>query len=78
MGLNITRMAMQALRAGLLNKRANKQSDYVISLFHDFYVACYLHLYLLWKDGNKTIHDSGYVVKGKKSIPVCLSGSLDK
>ena len=64
MGLNVTRIAIQALRAGMLNKTANKLGD-IISVFHDFYMACYLHLYLIWKEGNKTIHDSGYVVKGK-------------
>ncbi|KAF6018258.1 ELMOD3 [Bugula neritina] len=62
MSINITRIALHALREQLLNKLANSTSD-LITVFNNFYVACFFHLYLIWRDGGKTIHDSGYVMQ---------------
>ena len=33
-------------------------------MLNEFYVATYLHLFQLWKTQQKTISDSGYVLKG--------------
>jgi len=63
MSINITRIALHALREQLLNKLANSTGD-LITVFNNFYVACFFHLYLIWRDGGKTIHDSGYVMQG--------------
>lgn len=37
----------------------------VVGVLNEFYVATYLHLYQLWKTQQKTIADSGFVLKGK-------------
>lgn len=37
----------------------------VVGVLNEFYVATYLHLYQLWKTQQKTILDSGFVLKGK-------------
>lgn len=33
-------------------------------MINDFYAATFLHLFQLWKTEQKTISDSGYVLKG--------------
>lgn len=38
----------------------------VVGVLNEFYVATYLHLFQLWKTQQKTIADSGFVLKGKK------------
>lgn len=38
----------------------------VVGVLNEFYVATYLHLYQLWKTQQKTIVDSGFVLKGKE------------
>lgn len=53
-------------------------------MLNEFFVATYLHLYQLWKSQQKTIADSGFVIKGKSAAdpvssppsPVLLSLSL--
>lgn len=37
----------------------------VVGVLNEFYVATYLHLYQVWKTQQKTIADSGFVLKGK-------------
>lgn len=37
----------------------------VVGVLNEFYVATYLHLYQLWKTQQKTIVDSGFVLKGR-------------
>lgn len=37
----------------------------VVGVLNEFYVATYLHLYQLWKTQQKTIADSGFVLKGE-------------
>lgn len=39
----------------------------VVGVLNEFYVATYLHLYQLWKTEQKTIADSGFVLKGKEN-----------
>lgn len=40
----------------------------VVGVLNEFYVATYLHLYQLWKTQQKTIADSGFVLKGKRDL----------
>ncbi|XP_069475050.1 ELMO domain-containing protein 3 isoform X2 [Ambystoma mexicanum] len=62
MSINITRIVIQALREECLSKECNRRQQ-VIAVLNDFYVATYLHLYHIWKTQNKTISDSGFVLK---------------
>lgn len=38
----------------------------VVGVLNEFYVATFLYLYQLWKTQQKTIADSGLVLKGKE------------
>ncbi|XP_069773838.1 ELMO domain-containing protein 3 isoform X3 [Narcine bancroftii] len=62
MSINITRIAIQALREECLSKECNRRQQ-VIGVLNDFYVAAFLHLYQIWKTQHKTISDSGFVLK---------------
>ncbi|KAI8479785.1 ELMO domain-containing protein 3 [Branchiostoma belcheri] len=63
MSINITRIALQALREGNLSKECNRRQQ-IIAVINDFYVATFFHLYQIWKSQHKTIADSGYVIQG--------------
>lgn len=65
LSINVTRIALHALRDGLLNRICN-DLDSVWEAFNRFYVAVMFHIYDVWKTQNKTIVDSGYVLKGEK------------
>lgn len=62
MSINLTRIALQALREGCLNKECNKQRE-VLPLMCDFYTGLYLQMYQVWKSQGKTITDSGFVLQ---------------
>ncbi|XP_008334744.1 ELMO domain-containing protein 3 [Cynoglossus semilaevis] len=62
MSINMTRIALQVLREEALSKECNRRQQ-VVGVLNEFYVATYLHLYQLWKTQNKTIADSGFVLK---------------
>ncbi|XP_053407791.1 msx2-interacting protein-like [Mercenaria mercenaria] len=62
MGINLSRISLQTLREGLLNKECNRRHE-VIGVVNDFYVGLYLQLYQVWKGQGKTISDSGFVIK---------------
>lgn len=47
-----------------LLRECNRRQQ-VVGVLNEFYVATYLHLYQLWKTQQKTIADSGFVLKGK-------------
>lgn len=49
---------------GLIRECNRRQQ--VVGVLNEFYVATYLHLYQLWKTQQKTIADSGFVLKGKE------------
>ncbi|XP_067657550.1 uncharacterized protein [Haliotis asinina] len=61
MGINMSRICIQSLRAALLNKECNRRRQ-VMEVANEFYVGTYLHLYQIWRKG-KTISDSGHVIK---------------
>lgn len=62
MSINMTRIALHALREEVLSKECNRRQQ-VVAVLNDFYVATFLHLYQLWKSQRKTISDSGHVLK---------------
>jgi len=79
MSINVTRIALQVLREGKLNKECNrrlkssrKSSRYteegdvpcvVYEVFQQMYVSVYTRIYNIWKNEYKTMADSGYVMK---------------
>ncbi|KAJ8005905.1 hypothetical protein DPEC_G00122750 [Dallia pectoralis] len=62
MSINMTRIALHALREEALSKECNRRQQ-VVGVLSEFYVATFLHLYQLWKSQQKTISDSGFVLK---------------
>lgn len=50
-----------------LSRECNRRQQ-VVAVLNDFYVAMFLHLYQLWKSQQKTISDSGHVLKGDLMI----------
>ncbi|CAB1322246.1 unnamed protein product [Coregonus sp. 'balchen'] len=62
MSLNMTCIALHALREEALSKECNRRQQ-VVGVLNEFYVATFLHLYQLWKSQQKTISDSGFVLK---------------
>ncbi|KAM8866209.1 ELMO domain-containing protein 3 [Synchiropus picturatus] len=62
MSINMTRIALQVLREEALSKECNRRQQ-VVGVLNEFFVATYLHLYQLWKSQQKTIADSGFVIK---------------
>lgn len=47
-----------------VHTRECNRRQQVVGVLNEFYVATYLHLYQLWKTQQKTIADSGFVLKG--------------
>ncbi|XP_068617164.1 ELMO domain-containing protein 3 [Brachionichthys hirsutus] len=62
MSINMTRIVLQVLREEALSRECNRRQQ-VVGVLNDFYVATYLYLYQLWKTQQKTIADSGFVLK---------------
>ena len=63
MSLNMTRIALVALRHGELNRECN-HNHLVIDVVNQFYAAVFYHTLHIWMTQHKTIQDSGYVLKG--------------
>ena len=59
--INLTKIALVALRNGYLNKGCNKRLA-ILPIFCDVFSALTYEHYKLWKTG-KTIRDSGFVLK---------------
>ncbi|XP_064338019.1 ELMO domain-containing protein 3 isoform X1 [Camelus dromedarius] len=62
MSVNITRIAIQALREECLSRECNRRQQ-VIPVVNSFYAATFLHLAHVWRTQHKTISDSGFVLK---------------
>lgn len=60
--INLSRLALLALRSGHLNKECNKRFC-VLPVVVDLFAALTYEYYKVWKNGGKTIRDSGYVLK---------------
>ncbi|XP_076466277.1 uncharacterized protein LOC143297725 isoform X2 [Babylonia areolata] len=61
MCINISRITLQALRDGVLNRECNSQKK-VMPVVNQFYAGTLLYLYRVWQKG-KTISDSGFVIR---------------
>ncbi|XP_049640894.1 ELMO domain-containing protein 3 [Suncus etruscus] len=62
MSVNITRITVQALREECLSRECNRQRQ-VFPVVNSFYAATFLRLAHVWRTGQKTISDSGFVLK---------------
>ncbi|KAJ6658672.1 hypothetical protein lerEdw1_019832 [Lerista edwardsae] len=62
MSVNITRIVIQVLREERLSRECNRRQQ-VIAVLNDLYVAVFLRLFGIWKTQQKTISDSGFVLK---------------
>jgi len=62
LSLNVTRMALDALRDGLLNKYCNKKNE-AVGILNRFYLAIMYRIYKKWKENDLTIHDSCFLLK---------------
>ncbi|XP_077608042.1 ELMO domain-containing protein 3 [Crocuta crocuta] len=62
MSVNITRITIQALREECLSRECNRQQK-VIPVVNSFYAATFLRLAHVWRTQQKTIADSGFVLK---------------
>ena len=79
--INVTRMCLQELKRDNLNReivRAERSTakvgrysddvDACLSTFMLFYQSLFYRLFIEWRDGRKTIADSGFVLKSLESI----------
>ncbi|NXU55976.1 ELMD3 protein, partial [Turnix velox] len=64
--INITHIVLQALREECLYRECNSRQQ-VIAVLNDLYVAAFLRFYHLWKWQNKTLADSGLLLKELES-----------
>lgn len=62
MSINITRIALQTLREGKLNRECNNRGT-VFDVFNEFYAGVFYRVYTVWKNQRKTISDSGFVLR---------------
>ncbi|KAK3932224.1 ELMO domain-containing protein 3 [Frankliniella fusca] len=62
MSINLTKIALDSLRRGQLNKECNSQGN-VIDVLNEFYAAVFCHIFLIWSHQQKTIADAGYILK---------------
>ncbi|XP_008838478.1 ELMO domain-containing protein 3 isoform X1 [Nannospalax galili] len=80
MSVNITCIAIRALREECLSRECNRQQK-VIPVVNSFYAATFLHLAHVWRTQQKTILDSGFVLKDlevlAKKSPRRLLKTLD-
>lgn len=63
MSMNISQIALQVLREGLLNNLIHQEQSALSALNH-FYFGTFLAFYKVWTQEKKTIIDTGYVLKG--------------
>ena len=48
------------------NRRKSRRNEFeciVFDVFQELYVSVFYTIYLVWKNGNKTMADSGFVIK---------------
>eukprot|EP00069_Balaena_mysticetus_P018942 bmy_11712T0 len=62
MSVNITRIAIQALREECLSRECNRQQK-VIPVVNSFYAATFLRLAHVWRTQHKTISDACFVLR---------------
>ncbi|XP_026887668.2 ELMO domain-containing protein 3 isoform X2 [Electrophorus electricus] len=80
MSINVSRIALHALREEVLSRECNRRQQ-VVGVLNEFYAAAFRHLYQVWRREKKTISDSGYVLKEvelyAKKYPKQLLRGLD-
>uniref|UniRef100_A0A8D2DBN8 ELMO domain containing 3 n=1 Tax=Sciurus vulgaris TaxID=55149 RepID=A0A8D2DBN8_SCIVU len=67
MSVNVTRITIQALREECLSRECNRQQK-VIAVVNSFYAATFLRLAHVWRTQQKTISDSGFVLKDLEAL----------
>jgi len=77
LSINVTRIALCAMRDNIL-QREEVEGNSAWSAVNKFYASLMLHIFNVWKTQNKTIKDSGYVLKdaekyGRKNSKILLS-----
>uniref|UniRef100_A0A6A7G7A0 ELMO domain-containing protein 3 n=1 Tax=Hirondellea gigas TaxID=1518452 RepID=A0A6A7G7A0_9CRUS len=60
--LNVTRITLQALREGCLNKECNSRGN-VRHVLNEYFAAVLFYIYHIWRTERKSITDSGYLIK---------------
>ncbi|XP_042880854.1 ELMO domain-containing protein 3-like [Penaeus japonicus] len=62
LSINVTRISLQTLREGHLNKECNSRGN-VRHVLNEYFTAVMFHIYWIWKTECKTIKDSGFLIK---------------
>ncbi|XP_075231879.1 ELMO domain-containing protein 3-like isoform X2 [Lycorma delicatula] len=62
LSLNVTQIALNALMSGKLNKECNNRHS-VLQVLNLFYTAVMNYIFTIWVNEQKTIKDSGYLLK---------------
>ncbi|XP_065829995.1 uncharacterized protein [Oscarella lobularis] len=66
LSINVTRIALQCLRQGVLTRECNRRQE-VLGVVNEFYTATLYHLYYIWRHQKKTITDTGFVLREVES-----------
>ena len=74
LSINLTHTALKAVRMGLLNKEARRLGS-VWAAADAFYCGAFYEFYLRWRDGGKTIMDSGHVKRELEDFLLTAKGT---
>ena len=74
LSINLTHTALKAVRRGLLNKEARRLGS-VWAAADAFYCGAFYEFYLRWRDGGKTIMDSGHVKRELEDFLLTAKGT---
>ena len=74
LSINLTHIALRAVRSGLLNKEARRLGS-VWAAADAFYCGAFYEFYSRWKNGGKTIMDSGHVKRELEDFLLTAKGT---
>jgi hypothetical protein len=74
LSINLTHISLRAVRCGLLNKEARRLGS-VWAAADAFYCGAFYEFYLRWKNGGKTIMDSGHVKRELEDFLLTAKGT---
>ena len=74
LSINLTHTALKAVRRGLLNKEARRLGS-MWAAADAFYCGAFYEFYLRWRDGGKTIMDSGHVKRELEDFLLTAKGT---
>jgi len=74
LSINLTHIALKAVRKGLLTDAANKMGS-MWKAADNFYCGAFYEFYLRWKSGGKTIRDSGHVTRELEDFLLTPAGA---